>query len=67
MEINEDSIVKIGRKGERIWVQITERNGDFIEGKIACHPVNKEIGKYGDTIQFFLEEIDKVYVEKKGW
>lgn len=42
---------------ERMWVQVTYRNGDKLKGTLANDPILIKDLKYGDLIDFKLENI----------
>lgn len=49
--------------GERFWVLVTERNGDYLVGRVENHllATNEHGLSYGDRVEFSVENIYEIY------
>lgn len=55
---------KDGCRAERMWVKITEKQGDIFEGVLNNDPYFLKTIKYGDKISFRRENIASIYVKE---
>lgn len=49
--------IELGKPTERMWVKITERNGDSFTGTLDNVPVQLQTVKYEDVVQFEAKHI----------
>jgi len=52
-----DEVLDNGCRAERMWVEITEINGDFFRGMLRNSPHFMESPKHGDVIEFHSKHI----------